>query len=551
MKTKNILPLVFLLILLGSCAKDLDLFPKDQVSDGSFWKTSRDFELAANAFYGGLPGFAYPRDTESESTFGQGPNEVSNGTYLPPDESGRWNNAYSALRGINYLLQQSENYENSDEIKRWVGEAYFFRAWQYFGLLQQFGGVPIVTTVLDLDSEELNAPRDSREAVADIIIADLQKAIERLPNQSAIPANELGKVSKEAAQAFLSRVALFEGTHAKFHGGTKASERLTIAVQAAKAVIDGGQFSLFTDFGTDESYRRLFIEDGEDCSEVILSRRYVKDINGTHNATRWLEQNIMNPTRSLVDDYLCVDGLPISQSELFQGYATMASEFEDRDPRLMQTILKPGVNYIGTNAVEMVYEKPRMEGALTRTGYTDYKFLGELEKSWAGRCEYDNIVIRYGEVLLNYAEAKFELDGSISDSDLDLSINKLRDRVGMPHLTNAFVTTNGLDMQTELRRERKIELACEGFRYQDLMRWKTAETEMPKAVRGIKFVGTEYETVFPELTPGVHFNVDADGFIVAEPASARTFDASKHYLRPLPKKQIKLNPNLEQNPGWN
>ncbi|MBI9061495.1 MAG: RagB/SusD family nutrient uptake outer membrane protein [Marinilabiliaceae bacterium] len=548
---KYIFPLIFLLLIFSSCNKDLDLFPKDQVSDGSFWKTPRDFELAANAFYGGLPGFAYPRDTEAETTFGQGPNELSNGTYLIPDESGRWNNTYSALRGINYLLQQSESYENADEIKRWVGEAYFFRSWQYFGLLQQFGGVPIVTTVLDMDSEELNAPRDSREAVADLIIADLQKAIDRLPKQSDIPANELGRISKEAAQAFLSRVALFEGTHAKFHGGTKASERLTIAVQAAKAVIDGAQFSLLTSFGKGESYRKLFIEAGEDCSEIILSRRYVKDINGTHNATRWLEQNIMNPTKSLVDDYLCVDGLPISQSSLFKGYATMASEFEDRDPRLMQTVLKPGVSFIGGGAAEVIYEKPRMEGALTRTGYTNYKFLGELEKSWAGNAEYDNIVFRFGEVLLNYAEAKYELDGSISDADLDLSINKLRDRVGMPHLTNAFVTANDLNMQTELRRERKIELACEGFRFHDLMRWKTAETEMPKAVRGIKFVGTEYETVFPELTPGVHFNVDADGFIVAEPASARTFEAPKHYLRSLPKKQMKLNPNLKpNNPGW-
>ena len=120
----------------------------------------------------------------------------------------------------------------------------------------------------------------------------------------------------------------------------------------------------------------------------------------------------------------------------------------------------------------------------------------------------------------------------------------------MIHLTNAHVDNNGLDMRTEIRRERKIELACEGFRFNDLLRWKTAEIEMPMAIKGIKFVGTEYESVFPEITPGVQFQVDNEGFIVAEPASSRTFDASKHYLRPLPKKQINLNPNLEQNPNW-
>ncbi|MGQ1788215.1 RagB/SusD family nutrient uptake outer membrane protein [Saccharicrinis sp. GN24d3] len=550
MKLKYILPIAGIVLLLTSCTKDLDLFPKDQVSDGSFWKSAKDFEMAANAFYGALPGHSYAQDTEAETTFGQGPNEYSNGTYMVPDESSHWNNSYAGIRGINYLLLKSEGYANPDEISRWVGEAHFFRGWTYFGLLKSFGGVPLITKVLEPGSEELNAPRNSREQVADLIIADLQEAIKRLPKQGDIASNELGKISQEAAQAFLSRVALYEGTWAKFHGGTKANERLTLAAQSAKAVIDGGQYSLFTDLGTDKSYRKLFIEDGEDCGEVILSRRYVKDINGTHNRTRWLEQNIMNPTKSLVDDYLCTDGLPISQSALFQGYATMSSEFEDRDPRLMQTVLKPGVEYIGANATKTTYVKPRLDGPATRTGYTSYKHWGESVESWAGNAEYDNILIRLGEVLLIYAEAKYELDGSITDADLNLSINKLRDRVGMPHLTNAFVTANGLDMQNEIRRERKIELACEGYRFNDLMRWKTAEIEMPKAVRGIKFVGTEYETVFPEITPGVQYNVDADGFIVAEPASARTFDASKHYLRPLPKKQIKLNPSLDQNPIW-
>ncbi|MBE7639100.1 RagB/SusD family nutrient uptake outer membrane protein [Salegentibacter sp. BLCTC] len=550
MRLKNIVTIMLVIGIASSCTKDLDLYPKDQVSDGSFWNTSRDFELAANAFYGNLPGFSYPRDTDSEIAFGQGPNPLSNGSYLPPDESGLWNGAYASIRGINYLLQQSGDYAYPNEIERSVGEAYFFRAFNYFNLLSSFGGVPIITDVLDTDSDQLLAPRNSRVEVADFIISDLQKAIDRLPSQSEIPANELGKVSKEAAQAFLSRVALFEGTWAKFHGGEKANERLEIAVQAAKAVIDGGQFSLFTAFGTEESYRKLFIEAGEDSEEVILSRRYVLDINGTHNATRWLEQNIQNPTRRLVDSYLSVDGLPISDSPLFMGYNTMTSEFENRDSRLMQTVLKPGVEYVGGGAAIMTYEKPKLDGALTRTGYTNYKFLGETEESWAGRAEYDNIVFRYGEVLLNYAEAKFELNGNISDEDLNLSINKLRDRVGMPHLTNAHVENNMLDMQTEIRRERKVELALEGFRRDDLNRWKIAEEVLPKAIKGIKFVGTQYETEFPEITPGVNFEVDSEGYIIAEPASNRNFEVPKHYLWPLPKKQLNLNPNLEQNPGW-
>ena len=549
MRLKYILAAISVTLILGSCTKDLDLYPKDKVSDGSFWKTVRDFEMAANAFYGALPGHG-TADNSAESTFGSGPNSVSNGTYLAPDESGVWNDSYSAIRAINYMLAKADEYENQEEIQRWMGEAYFFRAWQYFGLLTEFGGVQIITTVLDVDSEELNGSRSSREEVADLIISDLQKAISYLPKQSEIPANELGKISKGAAQAFLSRVALFEGTWTKNHGGTKTNERLQLAASAAKAVIDSDEYSLFDEFGTSASYRKLFAEAGEDCSEVILSRRYVKDINGTQNFTRWLEQHIMVPTRGLVDDYLCTDGLPIDQSALFKGYATMTSEFENRDPRMEQTVLKPTTEYSWYDGTK-VYEKPALSGnPVTRTGYTIYKYLGETEKSWLGEGQYDNIVIRLGEVLLNYAEAKYELDGSISDSDLNISINKLRSRVGMPALTNAFVTANGLNMQKEIRRERKIELACEGFRFNDLMRWKTAEVEMPKAIRGIKFVGTEYETIFPELVVGTHFQVDTEGFIVAEPTSARSFDPAKHYLRPMPKKQIQLNPNLEQNPGW-
>ncbi|GGK46123.1 MULTISPECIES: RagB/SusD family nutrient uptake outer membrane protein [Flavobacteriaceae] len=549
MKTKYIVAIIGLVMILGSCTKELDLYPKDQVSDGSFWKSPKDFELAANRFYRAFPSHFSHHDSNAESTFGSGPNEVSNGTYVAPDNSGHWDNSYGAIREINYLLAKSEEYANPDEIKTWVGEAYFFRAWQYAGLLTEFGGVPIITKVLDVNSEELNAPRNSREEVADLIIADLQKAISFLPKASEIEGIDLGRISKGAAQAFLSRIALFEGTWAKYHNGTKANERLTIAAQAAKSVIDSGEYELFNSLGTDKSYRKLFIEAGEDSEEVILSRRYVKDINGTHNHTRWLEQNIMNPTRSLVDDYLCTDGLPISDSPLFNGYDTMTSEFENRDPRMAQTVFMVGTEYAWYDTTK-IFDKPSLVSPVTRTGYSVYKYLAESLESWSNNSEYDNIIIRYGEVLLNYAEAKYELEGSISDADLDGSVNKLRDRVGMVHLTNAFVGANGLDMQLEIRRERKIELACEGFRFNDLMRWKTAEEEMPKAVKGIKFVGTEYETVFPDLTPGVHFQVDSEGYIVAEPAGDRTFNASKHYLRPLPKKQINLNPNLEQNPGW-
>jgi hypothetical protein len=178
------------------------------------------------------------------------------------------------------------------------------------------------------------------------------------------------------------------------------------------------------------------------------------------------------------------------------------------------------------------------------------KFLDETIDAAQFRGEYDFKEFRYAEVLLILAEALYEKNGSISDGDLDRTINLIRDRAVMPHLTNALVNANGLNMLDEIRRERTVELAFEGFRREDLRRWKTAETIMPQALKGVKFVGTEYQTKYPDLQIGVDIQVDANGFIIAEPASARSFQP-KHYLDPIPLQQVQLSHGtLEQNPGW-
>jgi len=160
--------------------------------------------------------------------------------------------------------------------------------------------------------------------------------------------------------------------------------------------------------------------------------------------------------------------------------------------------------------------------------------------------------IRYAEVLLILAEALYEKNGSISDTDLNRTINALRDRVGLIHLTNDLVNSNDLEMLTEIRRERTVELAYEGFRYTDLRRWKLAEVFLPVSLKGVKYVGSEFETTAPndDLVIGVDIEVDADGFIIADDISGRTF-SDKLYLSAIPLDQIKLNPNLlPNNPGW-
>jgi hypothetical protein len=178
------------------------------------------------------------------------------------------------------------------------------------------------------------------------------------------------------------------------------------------------------------------------------------------------------------------------------------------------------------------------------SGYHNQKWAAE--RSVPSRSEgYDYPIIRYAEVLLNYAEAVYERDGAISDADLDISLNLVRQRVNttMPKLSNAFASANALNMRTEIRRERTVELYNEGFRIDDLKRWKTAETEMPQEMLGIKWTGTEFQTKWP----GVTRTRNTEGAIIME--TNRTW-AEKNYLLPLPADQLKLNPNLKQNQGW-
>jgi hypothetical protein len=181
----------------------------------------------------------------------------------------------------------------------------------------------------------------------------------------------------------------------------------------------------------------------------------------------------------------------------------------------------------------------------TGTGYQNQKWASErhVSDNYEG---YDFPVIRYAEVLLNYAEAKFEHDNMISDADLDISLNLVRQRVNkdMPKLSNAFVSQNGLDMETEIRRERTVELYDEGFRIDDLKRWHTAGTEMPKDIIGVVWKGTTFEKVW---SSAASYGTDQDGHLIIESGREWT---DKNYLYPLPVDQLKLNTHLNQNEGW-
>jgi len=550
-----------LLICLTGCTKDLDLSPLDSISDASFWKSSSDFQKAANALYAALPGFT-TFDLDADMAF-RTPNSTSNSTSTTPDTDSNWNTPYTRIRNCNNLLEKASASTIASEIKVYVAEAKFFRAYNYWSLYRLYGGVPVVTEVLGINSEELYGTRNSAKETVDFILQDLKEAVSDLPEESEVSAANKGRITKGAANGLRARVALYEGTWRKFRNDGEANSYLDIAVEAANTVINSGQYGLFTGQGA-ESYQKLFDNEGDNSSECILDRRYESMVN-QHSFSRGLQQNGYLPTKQLADMYLCKDGLPVSKSPLFKGYDTRTSEFENRDPRMAQTIMIPGTVAYAPILPDPVEHWPFYPDRVYTTGYIIFKYMtqdpnGQMTP-YLDQQGWDHHIIRYAEVLLIYAEAMYEKNGSISDSDLDKTINAIRRRAGLTTaLTNAFVTANGLDMREEIRRERTVELALEGFRWDDLRRWKTAETELKKAIRGIKIAGTEWGTQ-PIIISGVDQNpyskpewqnrTDAEGFIISEAADARSgFNPDKHYLRPIPAKEIQLNPNLQQNPGW-
>lgn len=540
----------------GGCNKDLNLVSQDSVTDATFWKTGNDFKLAANNLYNGLDRFG-AEDNESDISFNV-PNTISNGSYQPAENSGQWNTSYGYIRSANNIIEKGTGSTDA-EIKRYVAEAKFFRAWYYWKLLRIYGGVPLFSKVLTTGDPELFTPRASRKETADFILKDLSDAKADLPVQTALAGGDIGRITKGTVLALASRVALFEGTWGKFRGDAAAGGYLDRAIADSRELINSNVYDLFQGRGAD-SYRYLFLEPGDDSKESILDRRYARNILG-HDAPYMYDQDGYNPTRKMVDMYLDKNGLPItSPGTVFQGYQTFSSEFTDRDPRMTMTMIIPGTltNRV-FNPVNKVANWPDKPQRNFNTGYILYKYMSEdAVANNSGRMgdgsmfDFDRHLIRYAEVLLIYAEALFEKNGVITDNDLDLSINKLRTRVNMPRLTNAFVTTNNLDMRTELRRERTVELALEGFRYDDIRRWKTAETELPQDVKGIKIVGTDWATRAPYSDASFQARVDANGFLIAE--KGRKFDPAKDYLQPLPTKEVAFytanGKKLEQNPNW-
>ena len=422
-----------------------------------------------------------------------------------------------------------------------AGEAKTIRAYMYMNLVCYFGDLPIVTKPLNID--ELYGPRNPKKEVIDFILNELEEAAS-LMQAAPQTGKKLGRLSKGAALAFKSRIALFDG-------------RWAVAEKAAKDVMDLGVYSLYTTGKPEEDYHKLFSYAGKLSRganrETIVARMNLADVS-MHNISRESQvpdqASRYNPTKALVDAYLSIDGLPIDKSPLYKE-DTYANMFENRDPRMKQTILAPGSVWGGrkdgnpANTDPTRFTAPKFVadklGSVTTTGFYFTKYVEVEAVSRVSKDENDIHVMRFGEVLLNYVEAKME-QGTLTQADVDLTINKLRDRVGMKKMELSELAANGMDVRTEIRRERRVELAREGQRWYDIIRWKQGNL-LAQDVKGMK---KSLAAVPAQVSK---FAADENGYIIV--MSGRQFVETKHYLWPVPLIQLQRNPALGQNPGWN
>ena len=547
--------LVAVTLLTVSCNDYLDRFPKDSFSEPTFFKTENDLIYYANQFYGSLPVQRMDNDNNSDNMVPQNINTFLAGTYTVPGSGGGWASGdWANIRSCNYFLEHYSRAETSFK-ERYAGEVRFFRALFYWYKVVNFGDVPLLLKALDDNSEELYGPREKREKVMDeVVLEDLKFAVANLPEKNQAAA---GRLHKDAARALMSRICLWEGTYRKYRNIEGADTYLDACVKASEELMDAG-YDIYSTGNTDEDYRNLFIQkDLRSNPEAIFYRAYITDKN-THNYTRQASENNTGMSKDFVDSYLFLDdGKPIGLTSHPYDDSTPAKECEGRDPRYTQTLATPG--FILT-LPDLAVNLPAIGTSRTSTGYWNIKGRSsDLAQFNADKSDLDLFIFRYAEVLLNYAEAKYELTGSLTIAELDKSINLIRDRVGMPHLTtNPDADPNAVNygytvapLLYEIRRERRIELVGEGFRFNDIIRWKAGKLiEGVKTIRGMKLTD-ELRSQYADPSSLNNIAVDDDYYIIVYPSIATTRKWNdKSYLYPLPTDE-KDRCHYEQNPGWN
>lgn len=587
---KQYLYLLLMFVVLASC--DLEQLPESTASKSAVFGSESGLKLYTNSFYGILPNrSAHRADDMSDYLCRRDvPTFVMQNAYSAEISSG-W--SWGDLRNINYFIVNNYNEAVPEATrKHYQGIARFFRAYFYFNKVKRFGDVPWIGSPLDVEDPELYKGRDPRTLVMDSVLADINYACENISTTSD---NTRSQVTKFVAYALKARICLHEGTFRKYHTdlglGGSANAWLTQAAEAAAKVMNEGGFKLHEGEGTDKSYRSLFISAAPNSSEIMMAAISDLALSILNDANWYWTSGTYGDKasfiRTFINTYLNIDGTPFTNTP---GYETMTfmDEVKNRDKRLKQTI-RLG-DYKRVSGGVQVPAPPLF--SYTFTGYQPIKWT--LDDMYYDTRDLNINAIsmfRFAEVLLVYAEAKAEL-GTLTDDDWAKTIGALRKRAGItgglnakptqvdPYLQSVYFPNISDPVILEVRRERGIELCLEGFRFDDIVRWRRGELMeqewngfyVPELVTpldlnedGIKDVAFYQGTRPSPTVPGVTY-IDVSPTVGGKTNTQLLKEGTKgeitwlntivrkwepkNYYYPIPEPDRLANPNLGQNPGW-
>ncbi|MEM6844064.1 MAG: RagB/SusD family nutrient uptake outer membrane protein [Bacteroidota bacterium] len=588
---------IILLAGISACEDDfLDRVPETDIGAERFFNTEEDLSIYVNNLYNFTDFSQYNADGGTDNAATTGNTELKTmmvGSPSSANINSGWE--WERLRTINFFL---ENFGKADipqeRLDHYEGLARFFRAQFYVEKVQRYSDVPWYSmTIASNDEELLMQPRDSRTLVVDSIMADYQFAAEHVSTDGLE-----GEVTSWVVKTYLARYALYESTFRKYHPElslqASADTYLQMARDVAKDIMDNGGFALHNTGNPAEDYHQLFISaDLGDNPEVILVRAFETDLLNSNFSATIFGNFEVSPSKDLLQSYLMADGSYYTEQPDYETNL-FVEEFQNRDPRLNQTYAYPGWELIFTDTYSQGGGIYIQQLAKNFTGYHQIKgFVNDTDLTV--RNSADVPVLRFGEVLLTYAEARAEL-GELTQEDLDMTVNQLRSRAGMPTLTMnppvdpvqaaryPNISSSQANELLEIRRERRIEFALEGYRMDDLMRWHAGtllENEpvgmyFPELgnydltgddVADIKLIDVsesipEDREVNALGEPLIYyragtFGQDASLFLengnsgtIQAIAERGAFVEPKYYYRPIPQSEVVLNPNLTQIFAW-
>lgn len=580
MKFRNIILIACISFGMSSCADFLDKEPFDKLVPASFFKTEADLLLYTNSFYQDFNPSALSivqADEMGDFTSKNNSPTFIAGNYSSVDQS-KWD--WTKLRNVNYFLENYDNQSISQEARNhYAGIARFFRALFYFNMVKTYGDVPYYDKTMATDDADLYKARDPRSEVMDSILADINFAIEHL---RAKKDNSSSTITKWIALGLKSRICLFEGTFRKYHPqlnlSSSANFWLEESAKAAKEVMDSGQYALNNTGNPLTDYRNLFINENPLSGEVMWANVYNNALKRWHEVT-WKFNSATYGSRwglnkQFVNTYLNQDGSRFTDIPNFDKIE-FVEEMQNRDPRLAQTIRSLGYKRSDGSAAPPNF-------GYTFTGYHILKFSLDDKRLDGVTESYNSIsMMRYAEILLNYAEAKSEL-GEMSSDIWTQTIGALRARAGVnaeeprnadTYMQAVYFPDISDKYLLEVRRERGIELVYEGFRYDDLLRWRKGKLlEMEWKGIYVPALNTEMDldgdgtpdvsfvkSIPGQTTPNVTYVVvdgkasklsnGENGHIIWRADEKRDF-SDKKYFKPISNADIVDNPNLTQNIGW-